>query len=264
VARWLTEIGVQASVFRYPLNVRHQARQRLAASGLAHTAGPADWVRELAGKVPTLTSDQGLRIAARLNIGWSLLWSKRSADALETLLSVAAETLPGRPAVAWDATGLAATVAHQTGLPESRGKVRAALDRLDALGEPPSAEHWPVSRAQEQRIWISACTDPFGKRLGAVAYLHRAAGGSLTDSTKVAGAAWILDETELAVRVLREAFSRLRTPGVRGASSAVDPARGIGATRLRGDRADAARRPGHAGRAHRAAARDRNPSRRAA
>ena len=35
------------------------------------------------------------------------------------------------------------------------------------------------------------------------------------------GAAWILDETELAVRVLREALSQLRAPGVRGASGAV-------------------------------------------
>ena len=40
---------------------------------------------------------------------------------------------------------MAATVAHQTGLPEACAKVRAALDALDALGEPvPPAEHWPA------------------------------------------------------------------------------------------------------------------------
>jgi len=33
-------------------------------------------------------------------------------------------------------------------------------------------------------------------------------------------AAWLLDETELAVRLLREALSRLRAPGVRGSSAA--------------------------------------------
>ena len=43
----------------------------------------------------------------------------------------------------------------------------------------------------------------------------------LCDRGKVGGAAWILDETELAVRVLREALSQLRAPGVRGASGAV-------------------------------------------
>ena len=62
---------------------------------LALAAGQADWVRELAGQVLTLTSDPDLRIAARLNIGWSLLWSNRNAEALDTLISVAAEASPG-------------------------------------------------------------------------------------------------------------------------------------------------------------------------
>jgi len=45
--------------------------------------------------------------------------------------------------------------------------------------------------------------------------------GSLFDLVVVSGAAWILDETELAVRLLRAALSELRAPGVRGASGAV-------------------------------------------
>ena len=200
---------------------RDKARRLLAAADLALPAGQADWVRELAGKVLTLTSDPDLRIAARLDIGWSLLWSNRNVDALETLISVAAEASPGRPAVAWEATGMAATVAHQTGLAEACAKARAALDALDALGEPVPAENWPASRTDENRIWITACTDPFGRRAETVPYLHRIASGSLCDLGKVGGAAWLLDETELAVRVLREALSRLRAPGVRGASGGV-------------------------------------------
>jgi DNA-binding CsgD family transcriptional regulator len=198
---------------------RDKARRLLAAADLALPAGQADWVRDLAGKVLTLTSDPDLRIAARLDIGWSLLWSNRNADALEALISVAAEASPRLPALAWEATGMAATVAHQTGLPEACAKARAALD---ALGGPvPSAANWPASRADEHRIWITACTDPFGARAETVPCLQRIAGGSLSDLGKVGGAAWILDETELAVRVLREALSRLRAPGVRGASGAV-------------------------------------------
>jgi DNA-binding CsgD family transcriptional regulator len=196
---------------------RDKARRLLAAADLALPAGQADWVRELAGKVLTLTSDPDLRNAAQLDIGWSLLWSNRNTDALETLLSVA-EASPRRSPAAWEATGLAATVAHQTGLPEACAKARAALD---ALGSPvPPAKGWTASRADEDRIWIAACTDPFGGRAETVPYLHRIAGGSPGDLGKVGGAAWILDETELAVRVLREALSRLRAPGVRGASGA--------------------------------------------
>ena len=199
-----------------------KARRLLTAADLALPAGQADWVRELAGNVLTLTSDPDLRIAARLNIGWSLLWSNRNAEALDTLISVAAEAAQRRPALAWEATALAATVAHQTGIPQARAKVRAAQDALDALSEPElSAEGWPASLADEFRIWIMACTDPYAARAETVPYLQRIADGSLSDPGKVGGAAWILDETELAVRVLREALSHLRAPGVRGASGAV-------------------------------------------
>ena len=198
-----------------------KARRMLAAAGLALAAGQADWVRELAGTVLTLTADPDLRITARLNIGWSLLWSNRNAEAFETLLSVAAEAAPRRPTLAWEATWMAATVAHQTGLPDVCATARAALDTLDALGRPPSTEGWPVSRADEYRIWISACTDPFADRAETVRRLRLIAGRSLTDPGTVGAAAWVLDETELAVKLLREALSRLRTPALRGASGGV-------------------------------------------
>jgi DNA-binding CsgD family transcriptional regulator len=201
---------------------RDKARRLLAAADLALPAGQADWVRELAGKVLTLTSDPDLRIAAQLDIGWSLLWSNQCADALETLISAAAEASPRLPALAWEATGMAGTVAHQTGTPEACARARAALDALDArVGPVPSSENWPASRADEHRIWITACTDPFGKRAETIPYLHRIAGGSPGDLGKVGGAAWILDETELAVRTLREALRRLRVPGIRGTSGGV-------------------------------------------
>ncbi|MGW2960386.1 AAA family ATPase [Streptomyces sp. NPDC001220] len=207
-----------------------RARRLLAAADLALPAGQADWVRELAGRVLTLTSDPDLRIAARLDIGWSLLWSNRNADAIDTLLSVAAEAAPKLPAIAWQAAWMAATVVHQTGLPEVRDKTRAALDALDALGSGDGSEGWPAARAEEYRLWIRACTDPFGERADLVPRLRRLTDGSrgargsqgpLFDPGTVGAAAWVLDETELAVRVLREALSRLRAPGVRGASGGV-------------------------------------------
>ena len=199
-----------------------KARRLLAAADLALPAGQADWVLDLAGKVLTLTSDPDLRIAARLKAGWSLLWSGRNADALDTLISVAADASPRLPALAWDAASLAATVAFQTGLPEACAQARAARDALDALGEPgTSAEDRPVGWADEYRIWITACTDPFGGRADTVPYVHRVARGSLWDPCKVGSSAWILDQTELAVRVLREGLSQLRAPGVRGDSGGV-------------------------------------------
>ncbi len=201
---------------------RDKARRLLAAADLAHSAGQADWVRELAGTVLTLTPDPDLRIAARLKIGWSLLWSNRDADALEVLISVATEASPRRPSVACDAAAMAATIGHQTGLAEACAKARAVLTALDAAGVAPrSTGERPTGRYDEARMWIWVCADPFGGRAETVPYLYRIAGGKLSDLARVGGAAWCLDETELAVRVLREALRQVRAPGVRGASGAV-------------------------------------------
>jgi DNA-binding CsgD family transcriptional regulator len=201
---------------------RDKARRLLAAADLARPAGQSDWVRELAGKVLTLTADPDLRIAARLKIGWSLLWSARPAEAFETLISVAAEASVRLPALAWDAAAMAATIGHQTGLREACARVRATVRGIDATGvAAPSGEDRPASRSDEARMWIWVCADPFGRRAETVPYLCRIIDGPLSDLARVGGAAWSLDETELAVRVLREALSQLRAPGVRGASGAV-------------------------------------------
>jgi len=88
-----------------------QARRLLAAAALALSAGHGDWVRDLSTRVLTLTTDPDLRIAARLHIGWAHVWSSRHRDALATLISVAEEAAERLPVTAWDATGLAATVA---------------------------------------------------------------------------------------------------------------------------------------------------------
>jgi DNA-binding CsgD family transcriptional regulator len=204
-----------------------KARRLLAAADLARSAGQADWVRELAEKVLTLTSDPDPHIAARLRIGWSLLWSARPGEALETLLSVSADASTRLPEVAWEAAAMAATIGHQTGLPEACGRVRTTLDALDAtrLDMParaaPPADDRPAGPCDEARMWIWVCADPFGGRGQTVPYLRRIVDGSISDLARVGGAAWSLDETELAIRVLREALSRLRAPGIGGASGAV-------------------------------------------
>jgi len=195
-----------------------QARRLLAAEALALAAGQADWVQELATRVLSATPDPELRITARLHLGWALVWSNRHADALATLISVAEEASAWRPAVAWDAIGTAATVAYQSGIPAGREAVLGTLSLLEVPTPPPP--DWPAGHAELQRVWIRACTGPFGKRRDTVADLHRVAAGPVANLARTGVAAWLLDETELAVRILREALSQLRAPGVRGNSAA--------------------------------------------
>jgi DNA-binding CsgD family transcriptional regulator len=196
-----------------------RARRLLAAAGLARQAGQADWVRELCTGVLTLTADPGLRLAARLSIGWALVWSDQHAGALAALLSVASDAAGPWPEAAADALVLAATVAYQTGGPADRQAVLSAMDRI--LVPAGQAAGGPGAFPGEQRLWIRACALPAGQQAGIRPLLHEIAAGAVRDHSLVGAAAWLLDETELAVRLLREAISRLRAPGVRSASGAV-------------------------------------------
>ena len=192
-----------------------QARRLLAAAALAQAAGQADWVRDLAAGVLARTADPALRLAARHRTGWALVWSNQHAAALATLLPTAEEAATQQPVLAWNAIGLAATVAYQSGAADDRAAVRRTLDRMP---EPAERADWPAGHASEQRVWVQACTEPRTDRPQTVAILHHLAARTLTEPATVGAAAWILDETELAVRLLREAIDRLRAPGTRGAS----------------------------------------------
>jgi DNA-binding CsgD family transcriptional regulator len=195
-----------------------QARRLLAAATLAQSAGQGDWVQDLGTRVLKVTADPDLRIAARLDIGWAQVWSSRHADALATLLSVAEEASDRLPVIAFDAIALAATVAYQTGDPSGRNKLLSTLGRLREPVPPPP--DWPAGHADQRRVWVRASTDPFGKRADTIPQLHSIADRT-TDLGQVGAAAWLLDETELAIRLLRGALGRLRAPGMRGRSGGV-------------------------------------------
>ncbi len=192
-----------------------QARRLLAASDLALPTGQADWVQELATKVLSVTADPELRNRARLRAGWALVWSNRYADALATLVSVAADASASMPVLAWGAVGLASTVAYQTGTQAARD---AVLHALEILGSPPAGER--ADGVDELRIWARASMEPFRNRAETVPWLHRIAERTVSEPSTVGAAAWVLDETELAIRLLREVLSWLQAAGVRGRSGA--------------------------------------------
>ncbi len=211
--RWATEplpptdrlAAIVAAEFAALPAATRDALRLLAAAALALPAGQADRVADLAGQVLASSTDPGPRNLARLYTGWALVWSNRPGDALATLLSLTAD---GAPEVAWSALGLAATVAYQTG-GLARDAVLGALDQLEARARP--------GAAAEVRSWARASAGPFGDQEKG-ADLHRIAAGTVTDLATLGAAAWVLDETELAVAVLRQGLGRLRAAGVGGRS----------------------------------------------
>jgi DNA-binding CsgD family transcriptional regulator len=192
-----------------------QARRLVAAAAAAVPTGQGDWVQELATRALAATSDPGLRMKARRDAGWALAWSGRRTDALSALISVAEEAAADQPALAWDALGSAATVAYQSGTPASRQAVNRALGRLERQG--PRA---PGIDVNALRLWIRVSADPIGSRNQLLPYLCQMIGSPIEEPSlwRIASAAWMLDESDVAIRLLQDAMQRLRAPGVRGTS----------------------------------------------
>jgi DNA-binding CsgD family transcriptional regulator/tetratricopeptide (TPR) repeat protein len=195
-----------------------RARRLVAAASVAVPTGQADWVGDLATRALAATTDPELRLTARRDAGWALAWSGRRTDALSALISVVEEAARDLPALAWDALGTAATVAYQSGTPASREAVGRALDVLERQA-PPSGRPVPID-VNLLKLFIRAITDPIGSRSQLVPLLSKIAGSPVEEPYlwRTASAAWILDESGLAVRWLEEARRRLEAPGVRGAS----------------------------------------------
>ena len=70
------------------------------------------------------------------------------------------------------------------------------------------------------RLWIRASADPIGSRNQLLPDLRKIAGSPIEEPSlwRVASAAWLLDESDLAITLLQDAMQRLRAPGVRGTS----------------------------------------------
>jgi DNA-binding CsgD family transcriptional regulator len=196
-----------------------QARRLVAAASAAVSTGQGDWVQELATRALAVTADPELRLTARRDAGWALAWSGRRTAALSALISVAEEAARDQPALAWDALADAATVAYQSGTPAGHQAVSRVLGLLENQ-EPRSAGHGPRADTGSHRFWIRACTDPFGNRNQLLPYLRKIVSSPLEEPSlwRIAHAAMLLDESELAVRWLQDALQRRRAPGTQGTS----------------------------------------------
>ena len=196
-----------------------QARRLAAAASAAVPTGQGDWVQELARRALGATTDPELRLTARHDAGWALAWSGRRTAALAALISVAEEASRDQPDLAWDALGSAATVAYQSGTPASRQAVSRALGLLERQGPPPPGRG-PHIDVNALKLWIGVCDDPIGSRNHLLPYLRRIVGSPIEEPSlwRIASAAWLLDESDLAITLLQDAMQRLRAPGVRGTS----------------------------------------------
>ena len=196
-----------------------QARRLVAAASAAVPTGQADRVHDLATRALAVTADPELRMTARHDAAWALAYSGQRTAALSALLSVAEEASRDQPALAWDALSDAAIVVYHSGAPASRQAVTRVLGLLEKQAVP-SGGHGPRAEAASHRLWIRACTDPFGSRSELIRYLQQMTRSPLDEPAlwRVGSAAWLLDESGLAITLLQDAFQQIRAPGTQGTS----------------------------------------------
>ena len=218
-----------------------RARRFTKAALLAVLAGQLDLAAELATNAQSITSDPVLSITARETIGFALSLSNRLSEAVAVLLSAASEAAERQLTyTAWDCLRNATQAAYFSGTPRASAAVLAALDQLDLL------DTSDLSRRQKEdiecfRLWALCTTGPFSERDRLTGLLSRTVRelGTAPDSgvapgsgdrlgvdvasaeQVVAASAWVLDDIELAIRLLRRIAGRLRHPGVRGTSPSV-------------------------------------------
>ncbi|WP_405477280.1 AAA family ATPase [Streptomyces sp. NBC_00009] len=203
-------------------DAERRAGRLLAAAVSAMYAGYPQWVGEIAARVGPLTHDPKLLAEASLCGGWSLSVTLRHTDALGFLLPVAESMAIAAPALALDALGTAATPAYNSGDPVYRAELQRIGDLI------------PLQPERSDRLWAEAVARPFTERETAVKRLHdvvdglRDGGGSdptpLGDLVMLGATAWILDETDLSVRLLGRAMDHFRPTSTAGTNCTVTQA----------------------------------------
>jgi DNA-binding CsgD family transcriptional regulator len=191
------------------------ARLLADAAGLAVFTGDLSWVEALADRARARTDDPVLLAAAALHVGRLSALTRQHAAGFNGMAAIADDLAATHPAIALDALAAAAVLRFYSGEESQRRMIDRLLPRL------------PAGALRE---WARIVSDPFGSgrdlaprlpdmiaagasRSGAADRGEAGAGGRAGQLTALAIAAWVLDETPLAVRTFDEAVRSWRTAG---------------------------------------------------
>ena len=197
-----------------------QARRLVTAASAAIPTGQADWVEDLTSRALAVTADPELRLTARHDAGWALAYSGRPTTALPALISVAEEASRDQPALAWDALSDAAIVVYHSGALASRKTVSRFLQVLENQESSSGGHGWRAESRLAQAL-DTGLPRPVRQQKPARRFpapVERLFPGRAA-LWRVGSAAWLLDESDLAITMLQEAMQRLRAPGTQGASA---------------------------------------------
>lgn len=204
-------------------NSRDRARRLVAAAGSARFTGDATWAEELANRVLAITADPAQQSQARLELAWVLTWSNHHEAALSVALPLVNSTGTDTT-MRWEALRAASTVAYLAGTTKARRAISAGLNDLarDNAGRSAPANLVDTQYAEATQLFTQVIADPHGDR--AVIGQLREFCDEAVDPLGIAAvgvAAWVLDESDLALQLLRRAGHELRAQGLGRQSPAV-------------------------------------------
>jgi DNA-binding CsgD family transcriptional regulator/tetratricopeptide (TPR) repeat protein len=194
---------------------RTRARRYLVAARYVAPAGNASWVEHLAQRALEAAAHAGSTVPEQIAGAWVMGVRGRFTAAATALTDAVEGLAQARSASAWDVVGVIAAVGYQSGSQEVRTEVAAAAARLDAAGWADEA----TSRTAARRILIDAYLSPGRNRAPLLERLAALARDRSTDAAsliRLAGAAWMLDETETAVSLAQAAVAEFDAEHVDG------------------------------------------------
>ncbi|WP_402462286.1 AAA family ATPase [Isoptericola aurantiacus] len=185
-------------------------RRFLAAAPAAMYTGRTAWVEQVAARARATAVDETDRLEADLYAGWAVASSYRHADAVERLTSVARRAAGDVPS-ALAALAPAGVAAYNSGDDALLAAVGGALGRLDVDDDEPVA------------AWLHGVVAPFDPRSREI--LDRAVAAhadlGIDELNVLGGAAWVLDESSLAERLLARLLELFADGPTQGANALV-------------------------------------------
>ncbi|MFC5911253.1 LuxR C-terminal-related transcriptional regulator [Streptacidiphilus monticola] len=196
--------GVAASIMeraaRLSRDPAARVRRLVETYSLATFVCDPVWVESLATEIATLTDDARLLQQTALSAAWALAATSRQGAAVSRMIPLAAATVESDPVMALGALTKGAIALYYTGEEAYRRQAAELLARIPVdVGDP------------MDQVWARVCADPFTDRAGHLDRLRAAtdrAGLVVEEYTTLGGAAWMLDETPLALRLLAAGADR--------------------------------------------------------
>lgn len=188
-----------------------RARRLVIAADLARQAGNLSWAEDLANRAAALAEDPAHRVMAQVQLGSALVWTSQHKAALDLLLPLFdGDALAGAD-LPWQALRAVSSAAYLDGSDTARRDARAALGKLVGRSGPAALDL--ADRRGLTTAWAGAALNPYERRelVPGLRTVARAPAAHTLPRTPLGAVLWLMDESDLAVGVLRSSINHLRS-----------------------------------------------------